>query len=68
MSLITLLALILICVGALVTLLFWLPKVVNRPRLKEMLGRRYPLVLLFYFTNGPFLLLIGLYLLWFQSR
>ncbi|PLX51427.1 MAG: hypothetical protein C0613_00075 [Desulfobulbaceae bacterium] len=68
MTLLTLLALVFICVGGLVTLLFWLPKVVNRPRLKEFLGNRYPLVLLFYFTNGPFLLLIGLYLLWFQCR
>lgn len=63
-----LLALFLIIFGSLVTVLFWVPKVVNRSQLKEFLGRRYPLVYLFYFSNGPFLLLIGLYLLWFQNR
>ncbi len=62
------LALCFISLGALVTVLFWIPRVVSRPGLKEFLGRRYPLVYLFYFTNGPFLLVIGLYLLWFQNR
>lgn len=55
----------LIVFGGLITILFWIPKVVNRPLLKELLGRRFRLVYLFYFSNGPFLLLIGLYLLWY---
>ncbi len=64
----TFLALGLICFGGLVTILFWVPRVVNHSQLKEFLGQRFPLVYLLYFSNGPFLLLIGLYLLWFQYR
>ncbi len=64
----TLLAVVLIIFGGLVTILFWIPKVVNHRQLKEYFGRRFPLVYIFYFSNGPFLLLIGLYLLWFQNR
>lgn len=64
----TLLALALILFGGLVTILFWIPKVVNRVQLKEILGRRFPLVYIFYFSNGPFLLGIGLYLLWYAKR
>jgi hypothetical protein len=58
----------LIVFGGLITILFWIPKVVNRPLLKELLGRRFRLVYLFYFSNGPFLLFIGLYLLWYARR
>lgn len=62
----TLLALFLIAAGGLITILFWVPGVVKRSQLKEYLGPRYPLLYLFYFINGPFLLMAGLYLLWFQ--
>ncbi len=62
-----LLAYLLIFVGGLISILFWIPKVVKHSQLKDFLGRRFPLVYLFYFTNGPFLLLVGLYLLWFQK-
>lgn len=61
------LAFIFIVVGLLVTILFWVPKLVNRPQLKELLGPKYPMIYLFYFSNGPFLLIIGLYLLWYQK-
>jgi hypothetical protein len=64
----TLLALALVLSGGLVTILFWVPKVVNRPQLKELLGRRFALVYIFYFSNGPFLFAIGLYLLWYAKR
>ena len=62
----TLLAPILIFSGGLITILFWVPKVLNRSQVKEFLGRRYPLIYLVYFINGPFLLMVGLYILWFQ--
>lgn len=64
----TFLAYVLIIFGGLITILFWIPKVVNRSLFKEYFGRRLYLVYIFYFSNGPFLLLIGLYLLWFQNR
>lgn len=53
--------------GTLVTILFWIPKVVNRRQLKEFFGRRYALIYIFYFTNGPFLMITGIYFLWFQN-
>lgn len=49
--------------GGLVSLLFWVPPLVNRPRLRELLGKRYPLVYLVYTANGPLLVLAGLLLL-----
>jgi hypothetical protein len=49
--------------GAIVSLLFWLPQVINRQRLKEILGDRYPVVFVIYVANGPLLLLLGLLLL-----
>lgn len=52
----------LICLGTLVSLLFWIPKLVNRPRLKEMLGSRYPMIWIIYAANGPGLVLLGLLL------
>ena len=60
------LAIVFMSIGSLVTILFWIPKLVNRPQLKELLGTKYPVIYLFYFSNGPFLLFIGLYLLWYQ--
>jgi len=50
-------------IGAIVSLLFWLPQVINRQRLKEILGDRYPVVFVIYVANGPLLLLLGLLLL-----
>lgn len=50
-------------VGATVSVIFWLPGVVNRKRLKEILGERYPVVFVIYGANGPLLLLLGLVLL-----
>lgn len=49
-------------VGLTVSILFWLPKIVNHQRLKEILGRKYVTIYFFYFTNGPFLVIIGYYL------
>lgn len=54
----------LLIIGALVSVLFWVPGLINRAQLRELLGRRYPLVYLVYSANGPFLLLAGLVLLY----
>ena len=54
---------VLIFTGGLVTVVFWIPGLINRRRLKEMLGPRYPLIYLVYSANGPLLLLAGVVLL-----
>jgi len=57
--------LVLAIVGLAVSVAFWIPKLCNRPRLKEMLGSRYPVVYVVYVANGPMLLLLGAILLIF---
>ena len=49
-------------VGLIVSILFWVPQIVNRQKLKELLGPRFLMIYFFYFTNGPFLVIIGYYL------
>lgn len=53
----------LLAVGATVSGLFWLPGLVDRAKLRELLGRRYPLVYLVYTANGPLLVVAGIVLL-----
>lgn len=57
------LGIILVCGGSLVSVLFWIPEVLDRPKLKELLGVRYPLVYLVYSANGPVLMVVGFLLL-----
>lgn len=54
-------------IGLLVTILFWVPGIIDRDRLKEVLGKRYSLVYFVYFANGPLLVLFSL-LLYLVSR
>lgn len=54
---------ILIFTGGLVSVLFWIPSVVNRQKLRDVLGSRYPIVYLVYSANGPILLVAGILLL-----
>ena len=53
----------LIILGLGVSILFWLPAIIDRNRLKTVLGKRYPLVYVVYIANGPLLVLLGLLLL-----
>ena len=53
---------ILILTGGLVSVLFWVPGLVNRRQLKDLLGSRYPLIYLVYSANGPVLFLAGILL------
>lgn len=53
----------LLVIGAAVSVLFWLPGLVDRAKLRELLGRRYPLVYVVYTANGPLLLVAGIVLL-----
>lgn len=54
---------ILTVAGLVVSVAFWVPRLCNRTRLKEMLGSRYPIVYVVYVANGPMLLLLGVILL-----
>lgn len=53
----------LLTIGSAVSVLFWLPRLVDRARLRELLGRRYPLIYLVYTANGPVLVAAGIVLL-----
>ena len=55
--------LILAVVGLAISVAFWIPRLCNRTRLREMLGSRYPVVYVVYIANGPLLLLLGVILL-----
>ena len=55
-------AAVLMLVGLLVTVGFWLPRLCNRSRLKDLLGSRYPIIYVVYVANGPLLLLLGVFL------
>jgi len=57
--------LVLALLGFAVSVAFWIPKLCNRARLKEILGSRYPIVYVVYVANGPMLLLLGAILLIF---
>jgi hypothetical protein len=57
--------LVLAIVGLTISVAFWIPRLCNRTRLKEMLGSRYPVVYVVYVANGPMLLLLGAILLIF---
>ncbi len=59
---------IILCLfGFVITVAFWIPGLVNKPRLKELLGSRYPLIYFIYGANGPFLLALGLLLYFFAK-
>ncbi|HIJ89381.1 MAG: hypothetical protein OEV89_00800 [Desulfobulbaceae bacterium] len=55
--------LVLAIVGLAISVAFWIPRLCNRARLREMLGSRYPLVYVVYIANGPMLLVLGTILL-----
>ena len=63
MTIFSLLAIALMLFGGVITVLFWVPGIINRPRLREMLGQRYPLIFIVYVANGPLLVFLGLFLL-----
>lgn len=63
LSFLTILGIMLMAAGSAVSILFWMPKIINRPRLRELLGSRYPMIYVIYAANGPFLVLLGLLLL-----
>ena len=46
--------------GGVVSIVFWIPSIFNRQKIKAVLGTRYPLVYVVYIANGPMLVLFGL--------
>lgn len=57
-----------VVLGTIISLIFWVPGLINRKQLREIMGERYPLIYFIYFTNGPLLLLIGAAILTFLAR
>ncbi len=55
-------------IGGIVSIVFWIPGAINKQRLKEIMGSRYGFIYFIYFTNGPFLLFIGLLLMLYLSK
>ena len=48
-----------VIIGTIVSLIFWIPGLIDKKQLKQIMGNRYPMIYFIYFTNGPLLLIIG---------
>lgn len=60
---------LLILFGSTVSIIFWIPSIVNRKKIREIMGKRYPLVYIIYIANGPVLIFFGLLLImWPKSQ
>ncbi len=49
--------------GLVVSIVFWMPSIFNRNKVRAVMGKRYPLVYVVYIANGPMLFLFGLLLI-----
>jgi hypothetical protein len=49
--------------GLIVSIVFWIPGIINKEKIKNVMGARYPLVYVVYIANGPLLMLFGLLLI-----
>jgi hypothetical protein len=58
----TISGIMLMFLGLAVSIVFWIPNIFDRTKVKEVMGTRYPLVYVVYVANGPMLLLFGLLL------
>lgn len=65
--LLSILGVILMVFGLLVSIIFWIPSIIDRGRLKTTLGRRYSLIYVIYFANGPLLMVCGFLLVVWQK-
>jgi hypothetical protein len=45
--------------GLVVSIVFWIPGIFDRSKVKDVMGKRYPLVYVVYVANGPMLILFG---------
>ena len=49
--------------GLAVSIVFWIPGIFDRTKIKEIMGKRYRLVYVVYIANGPMLVLFGFLLI-----
>jgi hypothetical protein len=62
------LGIMLMLFGLVVSIVFWIPGIFDRTKVKDVMGKRYPLVYVVYVANGPMLVLFGLLLaMWPQN-
>jgi hypothetical protein len=54
---------ILMLFGLIVSIVFWIPGIFDRAKVKDLMGKRYPLVYVVYIANGPLLIVFGLLLI-----
>ena len=59
----TISGIVLMLFGAAVSIIFWIPPMFNKNKIRELMGKRYPLVYIVYIANGPMLILFGLLLI-----
>ena len=60
---ITISGIMLMFFGLVVSIVFWIPGIFDRNKIKEVMGKRYSLVYVVYVANGPLLMLFGLLLI-----
>ena len=54
----------LVLFGTCVSVSFWIPQIINKEKLREIMGSKYPLVYFLYLANGPMMMLFGFLLLY----
>ena len=59
----TISGIMLMFIGLVVSIVFWIPGILNKEKMKNIMGDRYALVYVIYFANGPMLILFGLLLI-----
>ena len=59
----TISGIMLIFIGLVVSIVFWMLGILNKEKMKNIMGDRYPLVYVVYIANGPLLILFGLLLI-----
>ena len=65
----TISGIILMLFGFVVCIVFWIPGIINKEKIKNIMGTRYPFVYVVYIANGPMLMLFGLLLIvWNKVR
>jgi len=53
--------------GLVISIVFWMPSIFNRSKIRQVMGKRYPLVYVVYIANGPLLILFGLLLIFWPK-
>ena len=59
----TISGIMLMFLGLVVSIVFWIPGILNKEKIKNVMGDRYALVYVVYIANGPLLILFGLLLI-----